>query len=515
MADIKAIAMPKWGLEMSEGTLAKWHVGEGDAITKGQVIMDVETEKIANEVEADLEGVLRRQVAGEGDVIPVGGLLGVVAPADADDAAIEDFVANFKSVAVGRVEAKTASEPAAPAPAPAPKKAASDVKASPRAKKLAEKLGVDIAQVPTDGKRVSDRDVQAYYDSGQAGSGQAGGGAPAAETGRVRASPRAKRLAKDLGIDISQVPGSGKGGRISEDDVKAFADSGGASAPAATVNDDVRTTPAVRKLAKEKGVDLATVQGTGKGGRITKDDVEAAASGGGAAPVVPGENPYRVEPLNTMRKTIARRLTEAKQSIPHIYLTVDVELDRLLARRQKVNAAADSKVSVNDFIIRACALALKQVPTVNVQWHEDGLHLFEHADISMAVAIEGGLITPIIRAADTKSVEQIAAETKDLAARARAGKLTLDEIQGGTFSISNMGMLGIKHFDAVINPPQGAILAVGAGEERLVARNGSPAVATVMTVTISCDHRAIDGALGAEFLAAFKELIEEPLALVV
>ena len=511
MADIKAIAMPKWGLEMSEGTLAKWHVGEGDAITKGQVIMDVETEKIANEVEADLEGVLRRKVAGEGEVIPVGGLLGVVAPADADDAAIEDFVANFKSVAVGRVEATTKAEPAAPAAAAAPKAAPrSDVKASPRAKKLAEKLGVDINEVPTEGKRISDRDVQAYYDSGQTGDSE-----KPAEAGKVRASPRAKRLAKELGIDIAQVPGSGKGGRISEDDVKAFADSGGGAASAATVNEDVRTTPAVRKLAKEKGVDLATVQGTGKGGRITKEDVEAAAAGGGAAPVVPGENPYRVEPLNNMRKTIARRLTEAKQSIPHIYLTVDVELDRLLARRQKVNATADSKVSVNDFIIRACALALKQVPGANVQWHDDGLHLFEHADISMAVAIEGGLITPIIRAADTKSVEQIAVETKDLAARARAGKLTLDEIQGGTFSISNMGMLGIKHFDAVINPPQGAILAVGAGEERLVARNGSPAVATVMTVTISCDHRAIDGALGAEFLAAFKELIEEPLALVV
>ncbi|MFN3232022.1 MAG: 2-oxo acid dehydrogenase subunit E2 [Alphaproteobacteria bacterium] len=513
MADIKAIAMPKWGLEMSEGTLAKWHVAEGEPITKGQVIMDVETEKIANEVEADLEGVLRKQVAGEGDVIAVGGLLGVVAPEDADDAAIEDFVANFKSIAVGRVEAKKKEDKpaAAETAAPAKKAARGDVKASPRAKKLAKDLGVDIEDVPTSGKRISDKDVQAYYDEQQAG-----GGEPAKEKGRVRASPRAKKLAKELGIDIADVSGSGRGGRISEDDVKAHADSGGAeAAPAATVNEDVRTTPAVRRLAKEHGIDLSTVQGTGKGGRVTKEDVEQAASGGAsAAPMVPGENPYQLLELNNMRKTIARRLTEAKSTIPHIYLTVDVELDRLLARRAKVNAGADAKASVNDFIIRAAALALKQVPECNVQWHDDGIHMFQHADISMAVALDGGLITPIVRAADTKSVHEIAAETKDLATRARSGKLTMDEIQGGTFSISNMGMLGIRNFDAVINPPQAAILAVGSGEERIVARNGAPAVATVMTVTMSCDHRAIDGALGARFLEAFKDLLEEPLALV-
>ena len=464
MADIKAIAMPKWGLEMSEGTLAKWHVNEGDPITKGQAIMDVETEKIANEVEADTTGVLRRKVANDGEVIVVGELMGVIASAEIDDAAIDDFVANFKSIAVGRVEASAAS-PAPAAAAPRAERAArSDVKASPRAKKLAESLGIDINDVEGSGNRISDKDVQAHFDA----HGASGGA------------------------------------------------SGGAAAPAAPVNEDVRTTPAVRKMAKELGVDLNVVQGTGNRGRITRDDVETAskAPAGAAMPVVAGENSYRVVALNTMRKTIARRLTEAKQTIPHIYLTVDVELDRLLARRQKVNAASDVKVSVNDLVIRACGLALKQVPDMNVQWHDDGLHVYEHADISMAVSIEGGLITPIIRAADKKSVQQIAVETKDLATRARAGKLTLDEIQGGTFSISNMGMLGIKSFDAVINPPQGAILAVGTGEERLVARNGSPAVATIMTVTLSCDHRAIDGALGAQFLAAFKDLIEEPLALV-
>lgn len=515
MADIKAIAMPKWGLEMNEGTLAKWHVSEGDTIAKGQTIMDVETDKIANEVEADAGGVLKRVIAGEGEVHTIGALLGVIAEEGASDADVDDFVASFKSVAVGRVEA-TSEAPAAPAPAPAAapaaKPAGGKVKASPRAKKLAESLGVDISQVPASGSRTSADDVQAFHDAGGAAAAAPAGG------GKVKATPRAKRLAKELGIDLSQVPATGRGGRVSEDDVKTFADSGGAAAPAAaSVNDDRRATPVARKRAAELGVDISTVQGSGRGGRISKEDVEAAASGASApvATAAPGENPVTVEPMNNMRKIVSKRLTEAKQSIPHIYLTVDVELDRLLARRAKVNRGSDVKASVNDFIIRACALALRQVPKVNVQMHGEELHYFQHADISMAVALEGGLITPIIRAADTKSVQQIATEAKDLAARARSGKLQLEEFQGGTFSISNMGMLGIKHFDAVINPPQGAILAVGAGEERVVARNGSPAVATVMTVTLSCDHRSIDGALGAEFLAAFKELMEEPLALVV
>ena len=514
MADIKAIAMPKWGLEMSEGTLAKWHVGEGDAIAKGQAIMDVETDKIANEVEADAGGVLKRVIAGEGEVHTIGTLLGVIADEAASDADIDDFVANYVSVAVGRVEAASTA-PAAPVPAatpaaPAAKLAGGRVKASTRAKKLAESLGIDISEVSPSsvGGRISADDVQAFQD--------VGGATASVDGGKVRATPRAKRMAKELGIDLSLVPATGRGGRVSENDVKGFADGDGAAVPAAIVNEDPRATPVARNRAAELGVDMSTVQGSGRGGRITKEDVEAAASGASLAPAsTPGENPVTVESMNNMRKIVAKRLTEAKQSIPHIYLTVDVELDRLLARRVKVNRGSDVKASVNDFVIRACALALRQVPKVNVQLHGEELHYFVHADISMAVALEGGLITPIIRGDDTKTVHQIALEAKDLATRARSGKLNLEEFQGGTFSISNMGMLGVKHFDAVINPPQGAILAVGAGEERIVARNGSPAVATMMTVTLSCDHRSIDGALGAEFLAAFKELMEEPLALLV
>ncbi len=531
MANIKAIIMPKWGLEMVEGTLAKWHVAEGQPVDKGQPIMDVETEKIANEVEADIPGVMRRHVAQEGQVIPVGGLLGVIADKDMSDADVENFVKSYRSEAVGRVEAlgsntdnATEAKPASGAgsygSAPVAAETSDDdsgsgKRASPRARKLAETLGVDIDKVPSDGNRISDRDVQAYFDAQQAAGGDG------EEGDKARVTPRVKRLAKELGVDVDDVAGTGRNGRITEEDVRAYAESGGAGGDdSGSVNDDVRSTPAVRKLAKELGVDLARVQGSGRNGRITREDVEATAaapkgaSATAPAAYVPGVNPHTVEALNSMRKTIARRLTEAKQNIPHIYLTVDVELDRLLARRQKVNAANDTKASVNDFIIKASGLALKHVPKMNVQYHDDGLHFFRHADISMAVSLEGGLITPIIRAADMKTVQEIAAETKDLAARARSGKLKMEEIQGGTFSISNMGMLGIRNFDAVINPPQGAILAVGKGEERIIARNGSPAVATMMTVTLSCDHRAIDGALGARFLEVFKELCEEPLALV-
>ena len=215
-----------------------------------------------------------------------------------------------------------------------------------------------------------------------------------------------------------------------------------------------------------------------------------------------------------MRKVIAQRLTESKQTVPHFYLTVDCEIDNLLGLRKELNSRSDEyKLSVNDLVIKACGVALRKVPTANASWTGDGVKLYRSADISVAVAIEGGLITPVIRNAGGKGLEAISSEMKDLAGKARDGKLQPHEFQGGTFSISNLGMFGIKQFDAVINPPQGAIMAVGAGEQRPVVRNGSLAVATVMSVTLSVDHRAVDGAVGAEFLAAFKKLIEDPMTM--
>ena len=284
-------------------------------------------------------------------------------------------------------------------------------------------------------------------------------------------------------------------------------------------------------MAQQAGIDLAQLKGSGPHGRIVKSDIEAALKGGapaaaGALPQgTPGKAfadtfgiPYRQEPLSGMRKVIAQRLTESKQTVPHFYLTIDCELDALLKVRKDLNARAPEgeggyKLSVNDFVIRAAALALRQVPEANAAFDPSGLVFFEQADISVAVATPAGLITPIVKAADGKGLAQISTEMKTLAGKARDGKLKPEEYQGGTFSISNLGMFGVKQFEAVINPPQGCILAVGAGEQRPVVKEGALSVATVMSCTLSVDHRVVDGAVGAQFLAAFKKLIEDPLTM--
>jgi len=312
---------------------------------------------------------------------------------------------------------------------------------------------------------------------------------------------------------------------------------------AAPVADGARVlaSPLARRLAAAAGLDLKTVKGSGPHGRVVKADVEAAGKGGAApakaaatasapaAAAAPRQalsleqmgipaGSYDLVPLDGMRKTIARRLTDSFRDVPHFPLTIDLEIDGLLAARSKINSLlADQgvKVSVNDIIIKAVAVALKRVPEANASYTPEGIAMHKHADIAVAVAIDGGLITPIVRAAETKGLAQISAEVKDLAARAKAKKLKPEEFQGGTFSVSNLGMFGIKAFASIINEPQGAIMSVGAGEQRPVVKNGQLAVATVMTVTLTCDHRVVDGAIGAKFLAAFKPLIEEPLTLIV
>jgi len=283
--------------------------------------------------------------------------------------------------------------------------------------------------------------------------------------------------------------------------------------------------PLARRLAVQQGVDLSQVTGSGPNGRIVKVDIEnfsgasatGAPSGASAAIVsVEGDAPYEVLPLSNMRKVIAERMTESKQQVPHFYLTVDCEIDRLLEARKNLNARAkdgEFKISVNDMIIKAVAAALIEVPRANAGWSGEGVRLYKRADISVAVAIDDGLITPIVRGAEGKGLKAISSEMADLAARARDNRLAPEEFQGGTFTISNLGMYGLKQFDAVINQPQGAILAVGAGEQRPVVHDGELAVATVMSLTLSVDHRALDGAIGAEYLAALKSLIEEPLGL--
>ncbi|GHC74952.1 pyruvate dehydrogenase complex dihydrolipoamide acetyltransferase [Limoniibacter endophyticus] len=355
-------------------------------------------------------------------------------------------------------------------------------------------------------------------------------------------------------VGAGAAPASAVEAKTDSKQVEAPKDKASAPAPQATPaapeGEGVRATPLARRLAKEAGLDLSSVKGSGPRGRIVSADVQAAAKdGAGAAKAEAADAPvraeaapaavakgmsdeailklyeegsYEVKPHDSMRRTIAKRLVESKQTVPHFYLSLDCEIDALLKLRTELNAGATKKgdkpaykLSVNDFVIKALAMALSDVPAANASWTEGGMLLHKHSDVGVAVALEGGLITPIVRKAEQKTLSTISNEVKDLAARAKEKKLKAEEYQGGTTSVSNLGMFGIKNFSAVINPPQGTILAVGAGEERVIAKNGEFKIANVMSVTLSCDHRAVDGALGAELLAAFKARIENPTGMLV
>ncbi len=425
------ITMPALSPTMTEGNLTKWLKAEGDTIKPGDVIAEIETDKATMEVEAVDEGTLGKILVAEGsESVAVNTVIAVLLAEGEDKKALASYAAG----------PKTAS--AAPAKAPAP--------AAPRP--TAQSAPPAVAR-PT--------------------ASAAPPVAPASD-GRVIASPLAKRMAAQAGVDIGALKGSGPHGRIVKADIDAAVGKGGA--------------PAMSSAAR------------------------------GPAPAAqPSAGATRI-PHTNMRKVIARRLTEAKQTIPHIYLTIDCEIDELLKLRKQLNAKAeaakaDYKLSVNDFVIRAAALALRKVPGANVSWTDDAVLQHNAVDISIAVAVPGGLITPIVKNADQKGLAAISREMKDLAARAKDGKLKPEEFQGGTFSISNLGMYGIRQFEAVINPPQAAILAVGAGEERAVVKQGALAIATVMSVTLSSDHRVVDGALAAEWLQAFKGYVSDPLTM--
>lgn len=428
-----SVLMPALSPTMEEGTLAKWLVKEGDTVSSGDVIAEIETDKATMEVEAVDEGTVGKILVEEGtEGVAINTPVAVILEDGEDASALEGFKTG--GAVAPKMEAAPAAEPKPDASAAAP------------------------AQLQA--------------------------AAPAAAKGdRVFASPLARRIAADKGIDLSAVAGSGPHGRIVKTDVES-------AKPGA------KSTTAAKKTASAPGGSLV---GSLPDPRLYYE-----------------EGTYEEVPLDSMRKSIAKRLTQSKQEIPHYYLTIDCELDELLRVRKELNARGEKdgiKVSVNDFIIRASALALMKVPDCNVSYAGDALLKHKHADIGVAVALDGGLITPIVKAADTKGLGQISAEVKDLAARAKDKKLKPTDYEGGSFSVSNLGMFGIKNFTAVINPPQSAIMAVGAGEERPIVKNGSLGSATMMTVTLSCDHRAIDGALGARLLQAFKVLIEDPLTM--
>ena len=435
------VLMPALSPTMTEGTLAKWHVKEGDEISSGDVIAEIETDKATMEVEAVEEGRVGKLLVSEGtEGVPVNETIAILLEEGEDNSAIE-------AAASAPAKGNGAETPAAsPAPAAAPAAAPSPTPAP--------------AAAPP---------------------------APSSNGARVFASPLARRMAAQAGLDITALKGSGPHGRIVKADIDA-ALAGGKPAAAA---------PAAATAAPAQAP--ATPAPSGPGARQMADLLGMS---------------YRLEPLSSMRKVIASRLSESKQTVPHFYLTMECQLDELLKVRKELNGRSDAyKISVNDFVIRAAALALKKVPTANASFDPEGLLYYDHADISVAVATPSGLITPIVKAAETKGLATISKEMKDLAGRAREGKLTPEEYQGGSFSVSNLGMFGVKEFAAIINPPQGCILAVGAGEQRPVIKDGAVSIATAMNCTLSVDHRVVDGAVGAEFLAAFKKLIEDPLSM--
>ena len=462
------ILMPALSPTMEKGNLAKWLKKEGDKIKSGDVIAEIETDKATMEYEAVDEGTLAKIVVPEGTQdVAVNSVIAVLAGEGEDvKAAASGAAATKPQVAPAKAEQKTAS--VSPLPQPSPQRG--------------EGVRPSVPQTPSTSPL-----------GGEVGARSAPGeGARASHGNRIFSSPLARRLAKESGIDLTRVSGSGPHGRVIARDIEAAKSGKGLRAPGAASFAAAASPPPA-----------------------TPSDAQIRA--------LYENGSYDFVPHDQMRKIIAQRLTLSKQTIPHFYLTLDCDIGKLLAAREEINAAAPKdqdgkpayKISVNDFVIKALALALQRVPEANVTWTEAGTLQHKHSDVGVAVAIPGGLMTPVVRSAEAKSLSAISNEMKDFAARARTRHLKPQEYQGGATAISNLGMYGIKDFAAVINPPHATILAVGTAEERAVVRNGQIVTAHIMTVTLSTDHRAVDGALGAELMKAFKMLIENPVMMVV
>jgi pyruvate dehydrogenase E2 component (dihydrolipoamide acetyltransferase) len=478
------ILMPALSPTMEKGNLAKWLKKEGEAVKTGDVIAEIETDKATMEYEAVDDGVIAKIVVPEGTTdVPVNQLIAVLAQEG------EDPKAAAAAAAGKGAPAKPPSAAAASPQPPAQRGEDASQRPAPASPAAQTKAPAPPPPSPLPGGETSPA-VTRQASEGVAGEG---GRTDGHGTNRIFASPLARRLAKEAGVDIGRIAGSGPHGRVIARDVAAAKDGKGLRAPGAGVAAGAAA-PAIAPSASDQQV------------RALYD-----------------EGSYDFVPHDGMRRTIAQRLTASTQTIPHYYLTVDCDIGKLLAAREEINAAAPKdkdgrpayKLSVNDFVIKALALALQRVPDANVSWTEAGLLKHKHSDVGVAVALPAGLITPIIRNAETKSLSAISNEMKELATRARARKLKPQEYQGGGSSVSNLGMYGIKDFTAVINPPQSTILAVGAGEERAVVRGGKIEAAQIMSVTMSCDHRSVDGALGAQLIGAFKALIEHPVMMLV
>lgn len=445
--------MPALSPTMTEGNLAKWLKNEGDTVEAGEVIAEIETDKATMEVEAVDEGVLKKILVPAGsENIAVNSLIAVLLEEDEDDSNLEEFI---KQSQVG----------------------------SPTVESETTKLD-DVNQ-----------------------------------GNLVESATGAADLNTDKANSVAKVSGGNKITSSADNAVSGQKQDGGNNIIASPKNhygERVFASPLAKRIAAEEGVNLANIEGTGPHGRIVKSDV-LANSRGARSGIVRSSQEYRLQPNNNMRKVIAKRLLESKQKVPHFYLNIECQMDAILDARVQINSQIgedkSKRISVNDFVILASAKALRDVPEANSSWTDDAIRIYNNVDVSVAVAIDGGLITPIIKNADQKQITDISAEMKDLAKRAREGSLAPEEYQGGGFSISNLGMYGIKNFNAIINPPQSAILAVGQSNKRAIVKAGKIEVATMMDVSLSCDHRVVDGAVGANFLAAFKKYIESPILL--
>jgi len=443
------ILMPALSPTMEEGTLSKWLIKEGDTVSSGDIMAEIETDKATMEVEAVEEGTVARLLVAAGtDGVKVNAPIAVLLEEDEDASALDGYTSG------GSAAPKTDAVSMPPVKNPAPKAENSAPKAE-----MAKPVPMTASAGP-----------------------------------RLKASPLAKRLATEAGLDIKTITGSGPNGRIVKSDIETAIADGAAIAvsPVSTAAPSAMPPPMTTAVGMPLG---------GGADYLTRMGVDAGS--------------YDLIPLNNIQKIVAKRLTESHINVPDFPLTIDCEIDELLKMRKELNGQAPEgvKISVNDMLIRASALALKHVPEANVSYTPDGVALHKHADVAVAVAIDGGLITPIVRQAENKGLSTISSEMKDLAGRARERKLKPQEYQGGTFSISNLGMMGIKAFGSIINEPHGMILSVGAGSPQPIVKDGAVAVATIMTVTLTCDHRVVDGALGARWLQHFKRYVQSPITM--
>lgn len=483
MSDIQRLEVPKWGLSMEEGTVTKWLISVGDSFNEGDEVCELETSKITNVLEAPFSGVLRKIVAEPGETLPVGALMGLCADSSISDEEID-------AASAGAAPAQEADAASSGSKASAP--------------------GAN-----------ADKPAQAVQAAQPSGSGEI----PEQFRGNasdegILATDHARAFASEHGIDLSVIEGSGRRERISVDDIRNAINDAGGTAPGFgqirtsgggnLPNSAVRATPAARKLADENGISLAAL--SNGAGRVEREDVARAIARGGAGHGDLGSaqtGAVRSEPLSNMRKTIAKRLQKSKQDAPHYRVVMDVEIDALMKLRKSINESG-ARVTVNDFLVKAGANALMAHPEINVQFDGEQVTHFASADVGVAVAIDNGLVSPVLQGVDRMGLVEISRGVRDLATRAKTGQLKLEEIEGGTFSISNLGMFGVSQFDAIINPPQVSILAVGKGQKKLLPGRNGPREATVLALSLSSDHRVIDGAVAAQFLSTLKDYLEVP-----